>query len=184
MESTKQVILVNEKDEVIGEMDKMKAHQHPHLHRAYSVFIFTSKGELLLQQRHPSKYHSGGLWTNACCSHPAPGEDTRIAAQKRLFEEMGFSTSINEVFHFTYEHQFENGLYEHEFDHVYIGIYDGIVKPDPSEVKDYCYKSLEEIRLSIESHPSKYTPWFLIAFPKIEDWAKQNLVKEVQFVER
>ena len=168
--AAKQVILVNERDEEVGTMDKMDAHRKPHLHRAFSVFIFTSRGEMLLQQRNLSKYHSGGLWTNACCSHPAPGEDTKVAAQNRLYEEMGFSTALMEVFQFTYEHRFENGLYEHEFDHVFAGIYDGPVNPDSNEAKDYCFKTLEEIKVSLQTHPSKYTPWFKLAFPKIEQW--------------
>jgi len=177
MDATKQVILVNEKDEMIGTMDKLDAHRAPYLHRAFSVFIFNTKGELLLQQRNPSKYHSGGLWTNACCSHPGPGEDTKFAAEKRLVEEMGFSTPIEEVFHFTYRHEFENGLYEHEYDHVFIGVYDGAIKPDPEEVSAYRYENLESIKDSLKSDPSKYTPWFLIAFPRIQDWFQKSTAK-------
>jgi isopentenyl-diphosphate Delta-isomerase len=178
MESTKQVILVNENDEMIGTMDKMDAHRAPHLHRAFSIFIFNSNDQLLLQKRNSSKYHSGGLWTNACCSHPSPGEDIKNAAQNRLVEEMGFSTAIKEAFHFTYQHRFDNGLYEHEYDHVFVCIYDGEVNPDPEEVEDHCYKSFDEIRTSIESHPSKYTVWFVIAFPMIEQWfERKNSIK-------
>src|SRR5688572_13811853 len=114
-----EVILVNEQDEVIGTMEKITAHRKAILHRAFSVFIFNSKGEMLLQQRAFNKYHSGGLWTNACCSHPAPGEHTADAAGRRLQEEMGFSASIQKIFEFTYFSEFENGLTEHEFDHVF-----------------------------------------------------------------
>jgi len=177
MEPTKQVILVNEKDEMIGTMDKLDAHRAPYLHRAFSVFIFNSQGELLLQQRNPSKYHSGGLWTNACCSHPGPGEETKLAAEKRLLEEMGFSTPIEEIFQFTYSHEFENGLYEHEYDHVFIGVYNGVIKPDPEEVSDYRYDSLETIMTSLKADPSQYTPWFLIAFPRIQDWFQKTTAK-------
>ena len=170
-----QVILVNEHDEPIGVMDKMEVHHKGALHRAFSVFIFNSKGEMLLQQRALNKYHSAGLWTNACCSHPHPAENTADAALRRLNEELGFSVALKEIFVFTYFAEFENGLTEHEFDHVFIGTYDGVILPDANEVKDYCFKTLEEIRLSLESHPQKYTAWFKIAFPKIEKWVKGNL---------
>jgi isopentenyl-diphosphate delta-isomerase len=122
---------------------------------------------MLLQQRAKNKYHSAELWTNACCSHPSPGEETMAAANRRLVEEMGFSTPLTKIFEFTYKSHYENGLTEHEFDHVYSGTFDGIIKPDPDEVKDYCFKSLDEIEATLQSHPSKYTSWFHIAFPKV-----------------
>ena len=162
------VILVNTNNEAIGVMEKMEAHEKGLLHRAFSVFIFNDKGEMLLQQRAMAKYHSGGLWSNACCSHPAPGEDTASAASKRLKEEMGFTTDLNEVFAFIYKMEFENGLTEHEFDHVFIGRYNGEVYPDNTEVRDYCYMSMEDIRTSIDMFPLKYTAWFRIAFPRLE----------------
>ena len=149
-------------------MEKMEAHQKAILHRAFSVFIFNSKGEMLLQQRARNKYHSAELWTNACCSHPSPGEDTLSAASRRLVEEMGFSTSLKKIFEFTYKTHYDNGLTEHEFDHVFSGTYEGNIKPDPEEVKDYCFKNLDEIEASLESHPAKYTSWFHIAFPKVK----------------
>jgi isopentenyl-diphosphate delta-isomerase len=161
--------LVNEQDEEIGTMEKMEAHVKAVLHRAFSVFIFNTKGEMLLQQRAANKYHSAGLWTNACCSHPAPGEETSSAASRRLFEEMGFSTPLNRMFAFTYKSGFDNGLTEHEFDHVFTGTYGGFIKPNPEEVKDYCFKSMEAIEESLSSHPSKYTTWFHIAFPRIKE---------------
>src|SRR5438067_7734187 len=151
------VILVNEQDEPTGIMEKMEAHRKGVLHRAFSVFIFNHKGEMLLQQRALGKYHSGGLWTNACCSHPSPGEDTLDAATRRLHEEMGFTTSLEKIFDFVYQCEFEHGLKEHEFDHVFVGIYEGRMTPDPMEVKDYCYKNLDEIHSSLLSHPQKYT---------------------------
>jgi isopentenyl-diphosphate delta-isomerase len=161
------VILVNERDEEIGTMEKMSAHEEGVLHRAISIFIFNEKGEMLLQQRASKKYHSGGLWTNACCSHPRPGEETEAAAVRRLKEELGFETSLNKVFDFVYKTSFDNGLIEYEFDHVFIGNYNGIISPNVNEVKDYCYKSLEEIESSLQTHPHKYTVWFKIAFPKV-----------------
>jgi len=161
-------------------MDKMEVHRKALLHRAFSVFIFNTKGEMLLQQRSLGKYHSGGLWTNACCSHPCPGEDNLMAASRRLREEMGFTTSLSKIFDFTYKSEFDNGLTEFEFDHVFIGEYDGIIKPDTNEVKDHCFKKMDDIRESLESHPLKYTAWFHIAFPMLEKWlSKRDVIKEV-----
>jgi isopentenyl-diphosphate delta-isomerase len=162
-----QVILVNEQDEPIGTMEKMEAHRKALLHRAFSVFIFNAKGEMLLQQRAKNKYHSAGLWTNACCSHPFPGEDIKMAAQRRLQEELGIVTPISKAFDFIYRASFDNGLTEFEFDHVFIGSYDGPIFPDKNEVSDYCFKSLDEIQNSLLSHTSKYTDWFRISFPKV-----------------
>ncbi|MEP6675086.1 MAG: isopentenyl-diphosphate Delta-isomerase [Ferruginibacter sp.] len=164
------VILVNEEDEAIGSMEKMEAHQKAVLHRAFSIFIFNSKGEMLLQQRALTKYHSAGLWTNACCSHPQPGESTIDAASRRLQEEMGFSTVIKKAFDFIYKAPFENGLTEYEFDHVFIGNYEAAIGANPHEVSDYCYKTMNEIKSSMISHPQKYTEWFKIAFPKVEEY--------------
>jgi isopentenyl-diphosphate delta-isomerase len=165
-----QVILVNEQDIMTGALEKMEAHKKGLLHRAFSVFIFNSKGEMLLQQRAISKYHSGGLWTNSCCSHPRPGEDTIAAAQRRLQEEMGFTIGLEKIFDFTYRADFNNGLTEYEFDHVFTGEYEGAIDFDPHEVMDYCYKSLEEVRNSLRQHPQKFTHWFQLAFPRIEEW--------------
>lgn len=165
-----EVILVNEHDEVTGAMEKMEAHRKGVLHRAFSIFIFNSKGEMLLQQRAYSKYHSGGLWTNACCSHPQPGEETKNAAARRLKEELGFETTVKKIFDFIYKAEFDNGLTEHEFDHVFTGEYDGELNLNKDEVNDYCYKKFGEIKHSLQTHPQKYTAWFHLAFPKIEDW--------------
>ena len=165
-----EVILVNELDEVIGVMEKMQAHTDGLLHRAFSVFIFNTKGEMLLHQRALKKYHSGGLWTNACCSHPMPGEDIATAAHRRLLEEMGFDTIIKEVFTFTYIASFSNGLIENEYDHVFTGIYNGDMYPEENEVKDYCFMCMDDIRDSLLSHPQKFTEWFKIAFPKLEKY--------------
>lgn len=169
-----EVVLVNETDEPIGTMEKMAAHRTAMLHRAFSVFIFNTKGEMLLQQRALKKYHSGGLWTNACCSHPLPGEDTLDGAQRRLAEEMGFNTSLEKIFDFVYRAEFDNGLTEYEYDHVYTGLFEGAVFPNPEEVHDYCFKDLKDIEASLHSHPQKYTAWFHIAFPKVKKWAEQQ----------
>ncbi|MFT3932751.1 MAG: isopentenyl-diphosphate Delta-isomerase [Chitinophagaceae bacterium] len=172
--TTHDIILVNEQDEQIGTMEKMEAHRKAMLHRAFSVFIFNSKGEMLLQQRAFKKYHSAGLWTNACCSHPKPGEDTLAAAESRLQFEMGFTTGLKKIFEFTYRSAFDNGLTEYEFDHVFAGIYNDAIHPDPDEVSDYCYKSMEDIKASLQTHPEKYTTWFAIAFPLIEKWVEEE----------
>jgi isopentenyl-diphosphate delta-isomerase len=169
-----EVILVNEQDEPVGSMEKMEVHRKALLHRAFSVFIFNVKGDMLLQQRARKKYHSAGLWTNACCSHPRPGEVTREAAIRRLHEELGFTADLDKIFEFTYRTEFENGLTEFEFDHVFAGLYDGAIQPDPNEVNDYCYKSLDEIETSLASHPLNYTVWFREAFPLVQKWAAEN----------
>ncbi len=168
-----QVILVNEQDEEVGTMEKIEAHRKAVLHRAFSVFIFNRKGEMLLQQRALGKYHSGGLWTNACCGHPSPGELTADAAVRRLEEEMGFTTGLDELFNFTYRHAFDNGLTEYEFDHVFAGNWDAPVFPSHEEVNDYCLLSLEEIRNSMTAHPQQFTVWFRIIFPRVEAWARK-----------
>ena len=164
------VILVNENDEVVGTMEKMEAHQRGLLHRAFSIFIFNKKGEMMLQQRSLDKYHSPGLWTNACCSHPRPGESTMDAAKRRLVEELGFSTELKKVFDFTYKSAFENGLTEHEFDHVYVGTFESDIQPNINEVMDLKFRSLEEIRADLAIRPAAYTSWFHIAFPMVYEW--------------
>jgi isopentenyl-diphosphate delta-isomerase len=170
-----QVILVNEYDEPIGMMEKMQAHETAVLHRAFSVFIFNNTGEMLLQQRAGTKYHSAGLWTNACCSHPRPGEETIAAAHRRLVEELGFDTELKKIFHFTYKADFSNGLVEHEFDHVFTGGYSGKIWPDVAEVSNYAYYTLQFIEDDLAQNPGKYTAWFHIAFPKIKDWWQLNV---------
>lgn len=168
------VILVNEQDEPVGEAEKMEAHVKGLLHRAFSVFIFNSRGEMLLQQRALSKYHSGGLWSNACCSHPEPGEDTHAAAVRRLNEEMGIETALEELFYFIYRAEFDNSLTEYELDHVFAGEYNGEVDLSPDEAADFCYKSMKDIEFSMGLHPQKYTAWFHLAFPRIKEWWKKQ----------
>ena len=164
-----EVILVDESDTPLGTMEKIEAHRRALLHRAFSVFIFNSKGEMLLQQRSPDKYHSAGLWTNACCSHPRPGEDTREAAIRRLYEELRFTTPLEKLFHFTYKSEFDNGLTEFEFDHVFVGTYDAAIHPNKAEVSDYCHWSPELIRESLRLQPDRFTSWFRLAFPLLSE---------------
>jgi isopentenyl-diphosphate delta-isomerase len=168
--NNEKVILVNEHDDMVGTMEKIDAHKQGLLHRAFSIFIFNSKGEMLLQQRAIDKYHSGGLWSNACCSHPVPGEKTQDAAERRLNEELGFETRIEKIFDFIYKTGFDNGLTEYEFDHVFAGEHEGQIKMNPKEVRDVCYKDISGIRNMLQTHPQEFTAWFHIAFPKIEEW--------------
>jgi isopentenyl-diphosphate Delta-isomerase len=154
-----EVILVDRSDKQIGIEEKLKAHQEGKLHRAFSVFIFNSKKELLLQKRAEGKYHSSGLWTNTCCSHPRPGKDIKEEAEARLKEEMGIICKLEEKFSFIYKVKFENNLYEHEFDHVFFGKYNGLVKPRKEEVSSYKWVSLKELEKEINKNPEKYTFW-------------------------
>ena len=169
-----EVILVDTSDRAIGTMEKMEAHRKGVLHRAFSVFIFDSKGRMLLQQRAAQKYHGGLLWSNACCSHPYPDEITERAAERRLMEELGFFTSLREVFSFTYKAEVENDLIEHEYDHVFIGEYDGDIHPNADEVADYCYSTLDQIKTTLQEYPGKFTSWFRIVFPQVENWWQQH----------
>ncbi len=169
------LILVDEHDVPVGTIEKMEAHEKALLHRAFSVFIFNSKGEMLLQQRAMDKYHSGGLWTNACCSHPYFGQETLTAAEKRLHEEMGFTTPLTKAFEFVYKAPFDNGLTEHEYDHVFTGTYDGAIFPNKEEVADFCFKTTGEIKLLLQQQPNQYTVWFKIAFPKLEEYLSRKL---------
>jgi len=159
-----QVILVNEKDEPIGLMGKMEAHEKGLLHRAFSVFVFNSKQEVLLQQRAACKYHSPNLWTNTCCSHPRAGETNQQAGERRLQEEMGLRVPLQEVFSFIYKAPFDNGLTEHEYDHVLVGYSDAHPQINPEEVASWKWLSLEAIKEDILQAPERYTAWFKIIF--------------------
>lgn len=170
----KQVILVNEQDVPVGSMEKMEAHQKALLHRAFSVFILNERNEMLLQRRAPGKYHSPGLWTNACCSHPEPGEQTVDAAKRRLFEELGFTATLEEIFAFTYHTEFDNGLTENEYDHVFMGRYSGPVSPDPDEVSEYRFLPMGSIGELLQREGKQFTSWFHIAFPRVEKWMKEQ----------
>ena len=168
------LVLVNEQDEQVGLMEKMEAHQKALLHRAFSVFIFNSTGDMLLQQRAFSKYHSGGLWTNACCSHPAPHETPTQAAIRRMEEELGMTTDVHPAFTFIYKAELDNELTEYEYDHVLTGTYDGPFNLNPEEVADIDYVSMDKLKMDIQHHPEKYTAWFLIAFPMLETYLANN----------
>jgi len=159
-------------------MEKLEAHQKGTLHRAFSIFIFNSKGEMLLQKRALKKYHSPGLWSNACCSHPYPEEETKVAALRRLHEELGFTSPLEKAFDFVYKISFENGLTENEFDHVFIGKFDGEIQADPEEIADYTFRPMEEIRRDLLEKRGSYTTWFQIAFPKVEEWLERNRNKQ------
>ncbi|WP_417800792.1 isopentenyl-diphosphate Delta-isomerase [Tenacibaculum sp.] len=159
-----QVILVDQQDNPIGLMEKIEAHEKALLHRAFSVFVFNNKNELMLQQRAAEKYHSPMLWTNTCCSHQRDGETNIEAGKRRLQEEMGFSCELEEVFSFIYKAPFDNGLTEHEYDHVMLGRFNDEPIVNPEEVASYKWMPLEEVKNDIESHPEKYTAWFKIIF--------------------
>jgi len=160
------VILVNENDEQIGLMPKLEAHQKAVLHRAFSVFILNSKNEIMLQQRAHQKYHSPLLWTNTCCSHQREGESNLLAGSRRLYEEMGFETSLKELFHFIYKAPFDNGLTEHELDHVMIGHYEKDPIINTEEVESWKWMPIEDVKNDMQVHPEIYTIWFKIIFDK------------------
>ena len=160
------VILVNENDEQIGTMPKMEAHEKALLHRAFSVFVFNENNELMLQQRAGHKYHSPLLWTNTCCSHQRVGETNVDAGKRRLMEEMGFSVDLKDTISFIYKAPFDNGLTEHEFDHILVGRFDGVPNINPDEVNDWKWMSLEAVKTDMELQPQFYTEWFKIIFEK------------------
>jgi isopentenyl-diphosphate Delta-isomerase len=157
------VVLVNKKDEEIGLEEKLKAHKKALLHRAFSIFIFNFKGDMLLQKRAKEKYHCGSLWTNTCCSHPRQKEATDKAAHRRLKEEMGFDCELLEIFTFHYKAKFENGLKENEIDHVFIGFYDKNPKINKKEADDYRWVSIKTLENEIKKNPERFTPWLKIA---------------------
>lgn len=164
-----QVILVDQQDNPIGLMEKIEAHEKALLHRAFSVFVFNDKNELMLQQRAAEKYHSPLLWTNTCCSHQRDGESNIEAGKRRLQEEMGFSCELKEVFSFIYKAPFDNGLTEHEYDHVMIGRFNDEPIVNPEEVVSYKWMPLIEVKNDIENHPEGYTAWFKIIFKESYD---------------
>ena len=171
--TNKLVILVDKNDKAIGTEEKIKAHQDNKLHRAFSILITNSQGKILLQKRAENKYHSGSLWTNTCCSHPRPGEETETAAHRRLQEEMGFDCPLKEIFSFVYQVNFEkDNLSEHEFDHVFIGTYDKKPKPNPEEVEDFKWISPEELIADIKQNPESYSFWFKNSLEKILKYLK------------
>jgi isopentenyl-diphosphate delta-isomerase len=162
-----EVILVDARDTPVGTAEKMHAHREGLLHRAFSVFVFSADGRMLLQRRAASKYHSGSLWTNSCCSHPRPGEALEDAAHRRLREEMGFDCPLRHAFSFQYHAELDAGLREHELDHVFLGEWDGHPEPDPGEVEAWRYVEMAELRRELRDHPSRFTVWFRIAMRRI-----------------
>lgn len=161
------IILVDRNDREIGTGEKLEVHESGKLHRAFSIFIFNRKGELLLQKRASGKYHSGGLWTNTCCSHPRAGERLKDAAHRRLKEEMGFDCPLKEIFSFIYNVRFNNGLYEHELDHVFIGRCEGKPDPDPEECEEWKWVPLEELRNDVRKDPGSYSYWLKASLDKV-----------------
>jgi len=161
-----QVILVNERDEKIGLMPKLEAHQKGILHRAFSIFVFNDNNELMLQQRALNKYHSPGLWTNTCCSHQRDGETSLEAGKRRLEEEMGFITPLKETESFIYKAPFDNGLTEHELDHILVGNYNGVPEINQAEVASWKWMTLEQIQKDMQINPDDYTAWFKIIIDK------------------
>jgi isopentenyl-diphosphate delta-isomerase len=168
------VILVNENDEPIGLMEKLEAHEKAVLHRAFSVFILNDKNEVMLQQRAHHKYHSPMLWTNTCCSHQREGESNIEAGTRRLREEMGFSAKLKELFHFIYKAPFDNGLTEHELDHVMIGYYNDEPKINPDEVESWKWMSIEAIKDDIQTQSENYTVWFKIIFDEFYHFLEEH----------
>jgi isopentenyl-diphosphate delta-isomerase len=165
---SERIILVDEHDHPLGPEDKLKAHEgHGKLHRAFSIFLFNGRGEMLLQQRAHKKYHFGGLWTNACCSHPRWGEALEAAAHRRLKDECGFDTELKEAFSFIYQADWTNGLGEHEFDHVFLGRYDGPLPSNPEEADAWRWARPEEVARDVQAHPERWSPWFKAALPRV-----------------
>lgn len=173
-----EVILVNTLDEQIGTMPKMEAHEKALLHRAFSVFIMNDQGETMLQQRAAHKYHSPLLWTNTCCSHQRVGETNIEAGRRRLQEEMGFTADLRELFSFIYKAPFDNGLTEHELDHVMMGNFNGMPIINPEEVADFKWMKPEDVQIDIADNPQQYTVWFKIIFEKFYDHLMHNVKNE------
>ena len=174
------VILVDEQNKEIGVMEKLEAHVQGNLHRAISVFIFNGDGEMLLQKRADSKYHSGGLWTNACCSHPKPGEKTLAAAKRRLIEEMNMKAELKFLYSFGYLTNFKNGLIEHELDHMYFGITNNKPELNPEEASDWKYMNLDDIGADLKANPSHYSEWFKLSFEQILISVSQHLMNRIK----
>ena len=170
------VILVNKDDEQIGLMPKLEAHEKALLHRAFSVFVLNSNNEIMLQQRAHHKYHSPLLWTNTCCSHQREGETNIEAGSRRLFEEMGFKTELKELFHFIYKAPFDNGLTEHELDHVMIGYSNESPVINPEEVEDWKWMGIDAVKNDMQVHPEIYTVWFKIIFDQFYHFLEEHKI--------
>ena len=171
-----QVILVNDKDEAIGLMPKMEAHEKALLHRAFSVFVLNENNEIMLQQRAAEKYHSPLLWTNTTCSHQRDGESNIAAGTRRLQEEMGFTTPLKELFSFIYKAPFDNGLTEHEFDHVMIGYYNDAPQINPEEAESWKWMAIEDVKDDMQANPDTYTVWFRIIFDEFYHFLEEHKI--------
>ncbi|MEM3154345.1 MAG: isopentenyl-diphosphate Delta-isomerase [Candidatus Woesearchaeota archaeon] len=162
-----QVILVDQEDNEIGIGEKLETHRQAKLHRAFSIFIFNSRKEMMLQLRAKNKYHGGGLWTNTCCGHPRPGETVEKAAKRRLKEEMGFECELTKMFDYIYKVSLDKSMNEHEFLHVFRGVYDGVPMLNPDEADDWKWMSVSDVKADIRKNPHNYTPWFKLSMERI-----------------
>lgn len=169
------VQLVDEQDHELGIMEKLAAHEQAKLHRALSVFVFNTNGDMLLQQRAAGKYHSADLWTNTCCTHPMPNEPVLDAAHRRLQEEMGMDCVLEHQFNFLYQADMGNGLVEHEYDHIFFGASDQLPQPNPDEVQAFKYMSFDEIKAKMLEHPEQFTAWFKLIIDKVKDIRNGNV---------
>jgi isopentenyl-diphosphate delta-isomerase len=167
IEAAERVVLVDADDREIGTEAKLPAHRAGVLHRAFSILVFNARGETMLQQRAPGKYHSGGLWTNVCCGHPRPGEAVESAAHRRLREEMGFDCPLSHAFSFTYRVDLDRGLTEHEYDHVFVGRFDGEPVANPAEASGWRWAAPEALDREIAAAPERFTEWFKIAWAEL-----------------
>ena len=172
-----EVVLVNVDDKEIGTMKKMDAHKAPFLHRAFSIFIYNSKGEILIQKRADNKYHSASLWANACCSHPRSGEDIKESAIERLKDEVGIKTDIDELFTFIYLSKYNDSLYEYELDHVFLGKYDGNIILNKEEASDYKWISCLDLKNELVNNVEEYATWFIIAAPRVMEYMESKILK-------
>jgi len=161
------IVLVDARGQAVGSGEKLDVHHRGALHRAFSIFLFNARGEQLLQRRAHAKYHSGGLWTNACCGHPRPGEATAAAAARRLGEELGIEAPLSEAFAFTYRAELDRGLVEHEYDHVFLGRFDGEPRPDPAEVEAWRWLGADALRGELAAQPERFTAWFRICAERV-----------------
>ncbi len=169
--AAEQLILVDADDRELGVGEKMQVHRAGALHRAFSVFVFDGRGRLLMQRRAADKYHSAGLWSNTACGHPRPGEETREAARRRLREEMGFDCELRSAFEFVYRAELDGALVEHEYDHVFVGTHDAEPAPDPAEVEEWRWVSMNELRRGLNEEPESYSYWLKVAVEG-EHWTK------------
>lgn len=172
-----QLVLVDQNDVEVGTGEKIPVHEQGTLHRAFSVFVFNGAGRLLLQRRLVTKYHSGGLWTNTCCGHPRPGEPIGEAARRRLHEEMGFDCALSPAFSFIYKAELDHGLTEHEYDHVFVGEFEGDPRPNPDEVDDWRWAGVDEVSDDVAASPGRYSVWFRIAWAELRARGMPEQVK-------